>query len=215
MMVYVAEIGENCILGADFCLQTGIDEIFRSAILESSQEKKSEHFFCCRISSTSEGIPDKCRELFERDSQEMGVSQKSIFADLLEEFQDIFSEQIVAGNCDIVQHEIKLLDSHPIKQAPRRIPIDKRAEVDEIIREMKYQGVIEKSFSPWVSPAVLVKKKDGTLRFCVDYRKLNAVTVKDSYPLPRIDDLLDQLSGNAWFTTLDLTLKGHTSGRPP
>jgi len=69
---------------------------------------------------------------------------------------------------------------------------------------MKYQGVIEESFSPWVSPAVLVKKKDGTLRFCVDYRKLNAVTVKDSYPLPRINDLLDQLSGNAWFTTLDL-----------
>jgi len=68
---------------------------------------------------------------------------------------------------------------------------------------MKSQGVIEKSFSLWVSPAIL-KKKNGVLKFCVDYRKLNAVTVKDSYPLPRIDDLLDQLSGNAWFTILDL-----------
>jgi len=203
MIVYVAEIGENCILGADFCLQTGIDEVFKSVILKSSQEKKSEHFLCCQISS-SKGISDRCRELFERDSREMNVSQKEIFAELLEEFEDVFSEQIVAGNCDIMKHEIKLSDSRPIKQAPRRIPIGKRAEVDEIIREMRCQGVIEESFSPWVSPAVLVRKKDGTLRFCIDYRKLNAVTIKDSYPLPRIDDLLDQLSGNAWFTTLDL-----------
>lgn len=69
---------------------------------------------------------------------------------------------------------------------------------------MKEHGVIEESQSPWTSPAVLVRKKDGTLRFCVDFRKLNLITKKDSYPLPRIDDILDQLSGNAWFATLDL-----------
>jgi len=55
-----------------------------------------------------------------------------------------------------------------------------------------------------MSPAVLVKKKDGTIRFCIDYRKLNAVTKKDSYPLPRIDDIFDQLAGNSWYSTLDL-----------
>lgn len=69
---------------------------------------------------------------------------------------------------------------------------------------MRTQGVIEESKSPWISSAVLVRKKDGSIRFCVDYRKLNVVTVKDSYPLPRIDDILDQLSGNVWFSTLDL-----------
>jgi len=62
---------------------------------------------------------------------------------------------------------------------------------------MKSQGIIKESFSLWFSLAVIVRRKDGTLRFCVDYRKLNAVTVKDSYLLSRIDDLLDQLSGNA------------------
>jgi len=91
-----------------------------------------------------------------------------------------------------MQHEIKLSDSR-LKQVPRRIPIGKRAEVDKIIREIKSQGVRE-SFSPWVSPAILVKKKDETLRFCVDYRKLN--NIKDSYSLPKMDDLLNQLSGN-------------------
>jgi len=77
----------------------------------------------------------------------MDVSQRGIFADLLKEFQDVFSEQIVAGNCDIMQHEIKLSDFRPIKQAPRRIPIGKQAEVDEINREMKSQGDIEEFFS--------------------------------------------------------------------
>lgn len=57
---------------------------------------------------------------------------------------------------------------------------------------------------PWASPIVLVKKKDGSFHFCIDYRKLNAVTRKDAYPLPRIDDTLDTLSGAQWFTTLDL-----------
>jgi len=67
---------------------------------------------------------------------------------LFKEFRNVFSEQIVTGNCDVMQHEIKLLDSRPIKQALRSIPIGKRIEVDEIIREMKSQGIIEEFFSP-------------------------------------------------------------------
>ena len=69
---------------------------------------------------------------------------------------------------------------------------------------MLKKGVIEPSSSPWTSPIVSVKKKDGSTRFCADYRKLNEVTVKDSYPLPRIDDCLDALAGCRWFSTLDL-----------
>ncbi|XP_060085241.1 uncharacterized protein LOC132564610 [Ylistrum balloti] len=69
---------------------------------------------------------------------------------------------------------------------------------------MLKMGVIEKASGPWASPIVLVKKKDGSTRFCIDYRKLNDITVKDSHPLPRIDDTLDTLSGASWFSTLDL-----------
>jgi len=90
IIVYMAEIGENCILGAVFCLQMRIDEVFRSAILESSQGKKPEHLFCRQNSSTSKGVPDRYRELFERDSQEMDVSQRGIFADFLKNFRMYF-----------------------------------------------------------------------------------------------------------------------------
>lgn len=77
-------------------------------------------------------------------------------------------------------------------------------EAEEEITRMKEEGIIEASVSPWSSNIVLVKKKDGSLRFCVDFRQLNDITIKDSHPLPRIDDTLDAISGSKYFSTLDL-----------
>jgi hypothetical protein len=73
-----------------------------------------------------------------------------------------------------------------------------------MLDDMQRRGIIEESDSPWSSPVVLVRKKNGELRFCVDYRKLNNVTKKDCFLLPRIDDTLDTLAGAKWFSTLDL-----------
>ena len=76
--------------------------------------------------------------------------------------------------------------------------------VDTEVTQMLEQGVVKPSSSPWSSPIVMVKKKDGSWRFCVDYRKLNSVTRQDAYPLPRIDATIDSLAGATYFTTLDL-----------
>ena len=91
----------------------------------------------------------------------------------------------------------------PIKQPSRRVPFLVRGKIHKMVGDMLKAGVIQETSSPWDSPIVLVKKKDGSLRFCVDYRRLNAVTRKDVFPLPRIDDLLDQLKGMSVFSTLD------------
>ena len=88
-------------------------------------------------------------------------------------------------------------------QAPCRLPFHSRQQVFEMIGEMKGQGIIEPSLSLWASPIVLVKK-NGSLRFCVNYQKLNKVTTRDSYQLPRVEDILDSMHGAEWFTTLDL-----------
>ena len=84
-------------------------------------------------------------------------------------------------------------DAQPLRQPPRRIPFAARQEVSKQLTMMLQTRVIQPSTSPWASTVVLVRKKDGSLRFCIDYRLLNAVTKADVFPLPRIDDLLDQL----------------------
>ena len=108
------------------------------------------------------------------------------------------------GETDLVQMEILTGDSAPKRQPVRRTPFAVRGEVARQLREMQENGVISPSSSPWASPVVLVRKKDGTLRFCIDYRELNSVTKADTFPLPRIDDLLDQLNNAEYFSTLDL-----------
>ncbi|GBM71467.1 Retrovirus-related Pol polyprotein from transposon 297 [Araneus ventricosus] len=137
--------------------------------------------------------------------QILNEEQRTAIRKLLNEFQNLFSTcDADVGRCNMTQHRINTGDHPPIKQYPRRLPLARKEEADNLVKEMVDNGIIEESSGPWASPIVLVKKKDGSTRFCVDYRKLNEITKKDSYPLPRIDDTLDALNGSQWFTTLDL-----------
>ena len=121
------------------------------------------------------------------------------------EYHDVFSlEEDERGETDMIEFEINTGDELPRKQAARRIPYAARQEVAEQLERMQKIGVIKPSKSPWSSPVVLVRKRDGTLRFCIDYRVLNSVTKPDVFPLPRINDLLDQLGKSKYYTTLDL-----------
>ena len=102
------------------------------------------------------------------------------------------------------QHDIDTGDANPIKQPPRRPPISARDAEDDILDEMLQVGVIAPSMSPWSSPVCMVKKKDDTYRFCIDYRRLSDVTKKDAYPVPDVKDALDSLRGAKYFATIDL-----------
>ena len=151
-------------------------------------------------------LPQHLNDLLEKSSQDLKTEQKAAVAALLTSFADVvFSTSDDIGRTGVVEHSINTGSVSPVRRPARRLPIHQRAEVDEEVQKMLTREVIELSSSPWTSPVVLVKKKDGTTRFCVDYRKLNQATVKDSYPLPRIDNSLDALAGARWFSTLDLS----------
>lgn len=100
-------------------------------------------------------------------------------------------------------------DSRPIKQPPRRVPLAYASEERNVIQQMEAQGIIRKSSSPWASPIVLVKKKNGKTRCCIDYRRLYGVTQQDAFPLPRIQDCLDTVRGSIFFSTFDLSSGYH------
>jgi transposase InsO family protein len=108
------------------------------------------------------------------------------------------------GRTHLVQHRIDTGENRPFKEALRRHPIAYLPVIDQHVNDMLHNDIIEPSASPWSSNVVLIKKRDGDLRFCIDYRRLNNLTYKDSYPLPRIDACLHSLGGSKYFSTLDL-----------
>ena len=121
------------------------------------------------------------------------------------EYQHLFAlNDLELGKTSKVKHKIKLSNPTPFKDRYRHIPPHEFEEVRNHLQDMLKVGAIRKSFSPWASPVVLVCKKDGSLRFCIDLRKLNSWTIKDAYSLPRIEESLDCLNGAIIFTSLDL-----------
>ena len=108
------------------------------------------------------------------------------------------------GHCPAYQHRIKLTNEKPFREKYRRIPPAMVGEVREHLQKMMDAGVIQESKSPFSSPAVFVRKTDGSLRFCTDFRRINSITEWDRHYLPRIDEAFDSLAGAEWFSTLHL-----------
>jgi len=108
------------------------------------------------------------------------------------------------GHTSLVEHSIDTGDSRPIRQGLRRHPVAHLDIIDQQVDEMMRHDLVEPAASPWSSNVVMVRKKDGSFRLCVDYRALNSVTYKDTYPLPHVDTCLGSMNGATWFSTLDL-----------
>ena len=150
-------------------------------------------------------VPDYLQDMYIRSSKHLSESEKIKLAELLNEYKDIFAKSSSdLGRCDKIKHSINTGTAFPVRQPARRLPFGKRKAEQEEIMKMLDRGVIEPSNSPWSSLVVLVTKKDGSIRFCVDYRVLNSLTVKDAYPIPRVDECLDALSGSKWYSSMDL-----------
>ena len=176
---------------------TNIAEFCPAQVLRAVQEVKTK---------PPRNLPKHLTELYERASEGMSSTQKKQIANLLGKYGDIFSkDEHDLGRTGIIKHKISVDNTRPIRQAMRRVPVHMQDEVDRQLDLMLEHDIIQPSTSPWASAIVLVKKKDGSRRFCIDYRRLNDVTVKDAYPLPRIDESLDQLAGAKWFSCLDLS----------
>jgi len=124
---------------------------------------------------------------------------------LLKEFDDVLVDSIEKVSIAKVEpHSIELTNLNPIKLRPYKISLEKsNALKEEIIKLLKH-GFIEPSHSPWSFPVILIKKKNGKWRLCVDYWRLNDMTIKDAYALPFIDELLESVHGARFFSALDL-----------
>jgi hypothetical protein len=125
--------------------------------------------------------------------------------EMLERNSKAFSlNEFDLGRCNLVKYHMDTGDAAPIRQVHNRVPYSFRDEVKQHLDKMLEKGIIRPSTSPWASPVVLPPKSDGTRRFCVDFRRVNEVTVKDAHPLPRIDEILDHLRDAKVITAMDL-----------
>jgi hypothetical protein len=125
---------------------------------------------------------------------------------IVREYPDVFLEELPGMPPDrSIEFMIELLPgTPPISKRPYRMPINKLVELKKQLAELQSKGFIHPSSSPWGAPVLFVEKKDGTQRMCVDYHSLNEVTIKNKYPLPRIEDLFDQMKGASAFSKIDL-----------
>jgi hypothetical protein len=129
---------------------------------------------------------------------------------LLDHYTDIFAEPDTLPPSRVYDHAIHLMPgAAPVNARPYRYSPLQKDEIERQVQKMIKSGIISPSLSPFASPVLLVKKKDGSWRFCIDYRKLNAITVKSKFPMPIVDELLDELAGTKWFSKLDLRAGYH------
>ena len=140
-----------------------------------------------------------------RINRDLQPEERNELRNLLQEFREIFAENPKKpSHTNIGEHTINVGDAQPKKQRPRRIPPVWEEEINKQIDEMLRNGVCRPSHSPWSSNVILAKKKDGSMRFAIDYRLLNDITKKDAYPIPYIQTILDKLEGSEYYSFFDV-----------
>ena len=216
-VIYFENFGnENCpdnkVSSNDLCSDVKSNDIFSETGFPSIPEEWS----CCRISSDNtvdEGIeaeipklPDYLLDLYEKSVEKINDSKhKKKLAEVLLKNCDAFAKnKLDLGSCSVISHKIYTTGAKPIRQPLRRTPQGFEGEVEKYLQDQIANGVVVPSKSSWASPVCLVRKKDMSVRWCIDYRRLNDFTIKDAYPLPKISMCLDCLAEASVFSVMDL-----------
>ena len=163
------------------------------------------------VSETDEpAAVDPVAELVQSLPSELTDEQRCTVEELLRSYEDVFSKgEFDVGCTHLISHRIDTGQHRPVRQPLRRHPTAYLQAIDEYVERLQENNIIEPSAGPWASNIVVVRKKDGRLRLCVDYRAVNSRTYHDSYPLPNVEATFDALSGASWFCTLDLRAGYH------
>lgn len=194
----------------------------RAVVLEAGQklstlEPLEESALCSVVKATEADSPvgssasdPSVASLFDLDSTILSEQEKTRVMEFLGRYKHVIgTSEYDMGCTETVRHKIDVNGAPPIKQRYRRLAPPIRKEVADEIEILLHKDIIEPSQSAWAAPLVPIRKKNGRLRICVDYRALNAVTKKDSFPLPYISDAVSQFNNNKYFSTLDLLAGYH------
>ena len=198
----------------------GVVSTYHANMLKQYVERRNELSHCLLSAEAIESADDDDIEDFPLDdctfptakkpesfrdvsiSNTLTSEQRKEVETLMKQYPDVLSS--LPGRTDQIQHDIKLLTSEPIRTKGYSIPYKTRSVMETEIQDMLDLGVIEQSISPYSSPIVLVPKKDGSVRFCIDFRKLNKVTEFDAEPMPNMEEIINRMSGHKYFTKMDL-----------
>ena len=202
----------------------GVVSTYHANMLKQHVERRNELSHCLLSAEVIESVDDDDNEEFPLDdctfptakkpesyrdvsiSDTLTSEQRKEVEPLMKQYPDVLSS--LPGQTGQIQHDIKLLTSEPIRTKRYSIPYKTRSVMETEIQDMLDLGVIEPSVYPYSSPIVLVPKKDGSVRFCIDFRKLNKVTELDAEPVPNMEEIINRMSGQKYFTKMDLS-KGH------
>ena len=180
--------------------------VFHVNMLKEYQVRLAEETVCvAEEDEVDEEIPswnDKVQGSM-KIGEKLNDNQRAELKLLLLRYADIFRD--IPGKTHLVEHRIETDKAHPVKIPPYRIPYAYRKLFKGEVEEMLQHDIIEPSNSEWASPILPIRKKDGSWRFCVDFRRLNTLSKLDAYPMPRIDELIDRLGQARFISTIDLT----------
>ena len=198
----------------------GVVSTYHATMLKQYVERRNELSHCLLSTEAIESVDDDDNEDFPLDdctfppakkpeshrdvsiSDTLTSEQRKEVETLMKQYPDELSS--LPGRTDRIQHDIKLLKSEPKRTKGYSIPYKTRSVMETEIQDMLDLGVSEPSISPYLSPIVLVPKKDGSVRFCIDFRKLKKVTEFDAEPMPNMEEIINRMSGHKYFTKMDL-----------